>query len=480
MGKLKTVYKKFPRTFWVANSMELFERWSYYGIFAVLALYLTNSRDTGALGFTQIQKGTLMGTFGALVYFLPIITGSIADKLGYKKVLLLAYGILISGYLLIGSVDSYLMVFIVLIYTAIGSALFKPIVSATIAKTTDKETSSIGFGIFYMIVNIGAFIGPVVASKSRQLDWNYVFIVSAIVIGINVILLLFFFKEPDREKSEERFIKSLKKIFLNIYIVLKDWKFALFLIIIIGFWTMYFQLFYTLPNFIDQWVNTREIYNVLAKISQPLAEAIGTKEGTIAPEMLINIDAFYIIIFQILISTLVMKFKPINSMISGIFISAIGVGLWFVTDNGFYLFLSMLVFSIGEMSSSPKITEYLGRIAPKDKVALYMGTSFLPMAGGNFFAGLLSGRTYGAISDKMNLLKKEIATRELNIPEISENFTKNDYWNQAKELLNMTDASLTQYLWVQYNPSRIWIIFTLIGASTAVGLLIYDRFLMKK
>lgn len=480
MGKLKTVYKKFPRTFWVANSMELFERWSYYGMFAVLALYLTNSRDTGALGFTQIQKGTLMGTFGALVYFLPIITGSIADKLGYKKVLLLAYGILISGYLLIGSVDSYLMVFIVLIYTAIGSALFKPIVSATIAKTTDKETSSIGFGIFYMIVNIGAFIGPVVASKSRQLDWNYVFIVSAIVIGINVILLLFFFKEPDREKSEERFIKSLKKIFLNIYIVLKDWKFALFLIIIIGFWTMYFQLFYTLPNFIDQWVNTREIYNVLAKISQPLAEAIGTKEGTIAPEMLINIDAFYIIIFQILISTLVMKFKPINSMISGIFISAIGVGLWFVTDNGFYLFLSMLVFSIGEMSSSPKITEYLGRIAPKDKVALYMGTSFLPMAGGNFFAGLLSGRTYGAISDKMNLLKKEIATRELNIPEISENFTKNDYWNQAKELLNMTDASLTQYLWVQYNPSRIWIIFTLIGASTAVGLLIYDRFLMKK
>jgi len=125
------IFSRFPRTFWVANTLELFERWAWYGLFNVLAIYLTASRDTGALGFSQEEKGTMMGLVSALLYFLPVITGSIADKLGYKKVLLLSFGILSTGYLVMGHLTDYSLVFAAFFYIAVGGALFKPVISAT-------------------------------------------------------------------------------------------------------------------------------------------------------------------------------------------------------------------------------------------------------------------------------------------------------------------------------------------------------------
>jgi len=371
--------------------MELFERWAWYGMFAVLALYLTNSTDTGALGFTQAQKGYLIGTVVGLLYFLPTITGAIADKYGYKKILILSYLILAAGYYLMGQVNTYAGMWAVFMFVALGAGLFKPVISATIAKTTTPSTSSIGFGIFYMIVNIGAFIGPIVASKFREVNWEYVFDMSAVVILINLVLVIIFYKEPLVEKKKESLLKSMGTIFRNLASVLKDTRFFIFLIIIVGFWTMYNQLFYTLPVFIEQWMDTSVIFNFMESFSPRLAGAIGTSEGTIAPEMLINIDALYIVLFQVAVSALVMKYKPLGTMISGILISSIGVGLWFISSNPFYLFITLLVFALGEMMSSPKILEYIGRIAPKDKVAMYMGAYYLPMAGGNFCAGMLSG-----------------------------------------------------------------------------------------
>jgi len=480
MSGFTKAIKKFPRTFWIANTMELFERWAWYGFFMVLALYLTGSKDTGALGFSQEQKGYLMGTVVGLLYFLPVITGAIADKFGYKKVLVVAYVILSSGYLIMGYVSSYTMVWLAFLYIGAGAALFKPVISATISKTTDDETSSIGFGLFYMIVNVGAFIGPVFAAKLRLIDWVYVFWMSSAIILINLFLLLVFFKEPQSVKKEEPLGKTIIAVFRNILSALRDYKFLIFLFIIIGFWTMYNQLFYTLPVFIEQWVDTSVIYNALYSVSPALASAIGTDNGTIAPEMLTNIDALYIVIFQVLVSSLVMKYKPLNTMVTGILIASIGIGFWFVTQNGFYLFLSIFIFAVGEMSSSPKILEYIGKIAPKDKVALYMGCYFLPMSGGNFFAGLLSGNVYGSMSDKFNLLKREIASRGLEIQSVSETFTQNDYIKDACSLLKMNETELTAYLWSTYHPSNIWIVFSGIGLFAVICLALYDRFLLSK
>ena len=133
-----------------------------------------------------------------------------------------------------------------------------------------------------MIVNIGAFVGPVVASLARQHDWTYVFNISSAVIVINLILVLLFFKEPARTESQTSFGQEVSKIFRNIWEALRDLKFVIFLLIIVGFWTMYNQLFYTLPVFIDQWMDTSVVYNNLHNVWPWLAEQIGTPEKTIA------------------------------------------------------------------------------------------------------------------------------------------------------------------------------------------------------
>jgi hypothetical protein len=135
---------------------------------------------------------------------------------------------------------------------------------------------------------------------------------------------------------------------------------------------------------------------------------------------------------------------------------------------------------VGEMAGSPKITEYIGKIAPRDKVALYMGTSFLPVTLGNFLAGYISGGVYGKMADKLNLLKQEVAQRNLSIPEISDTFSQTDYYHKAAELMQMNQTELTQFLWTNYQPNRIWIVLLGIGAGAAFLLFLYDRFLIRK
>ncbi|MCF8228559.1 MAG: MFS transporter [Bacteroidales bacterium] len=472
---LGNTFKKFPRTFWVANTMELFERWAWYGMFILLALYLTGSKDTGALGFSQTQKGILMGTVVGILYFLPMITGAIADRYGYKKILLISYTILSTGYLLMGFVQTYTSMFLVFLYVALGAGLFKPVITATIAKTTNDKTASVGFGIFYSIVNIGAFIGPVFASQFREISWKFPFIIASLAIAVNFILVIFFYKEPERKPDTTPLGKSLLKIVQNLWIAISDIKFLIFLILIIGFWTMYNQLFFTLPVFIEQWVHSAAMYEKIHDFWPWLARVMGTGDRHINPEMIVNIDALYIVIFQVLISSLIQKYKPINTIISGFLISSIGIGLWFVTQNGFYLFITIFVFAVGEMSSSPRIMEYIGKIAPKDKVALYMGAYYLPFAGGNFFAGLISGGVYEKVSGKLYLLKEEASKRGLKLPEISEEFSKNDYFAMAAEKMNMTQLQLTDYLWTTYQPYNFWIIVSGIGLGTTLLMFLYDR-----
>ncbi|MEE4198861.1 MAG: MFS transporter [Bacteroidales bacterium] len=479
MSNLTRVFKKFPKTFWIANTMELFERWAWYGFYMLLANYLTKSTDIGALGLSQSEKGLIMGVGTALLYFLPLITGAIADRYGYRKVLFISFLIYITGFLAMPHCKSFASFFAIFLYVAIGGALFKPIISATVSKTTDDETSSIGFGIFYMMVNIGAFTGPLFALHFSKVSYDQVFYLSAIFIAVN-FPILYFFKEPGREKSDTKFWASLKIIFKNIWIALQDYKLVLFLIIVAGFWSMYYQLFYTLPVFIDQWVDTRILFNFIQDLWPWLAEKIGSSDGTIKAEYITNVDALYIILFQIVVSSLIMKWKPLSSMISGFLVCGIGMSLTLFTHDPFFILGAIFIFGVGEMAGSPKVTEYIGKIAPRDKVALYMGTSFLPVTLGNFLAGYISGGVYGKMADKVNLLQQEVAQRNLSIPEISDTFSQTDYFNRAQELMNMNHHELTQFLWENYQPNRIWMVLLGIGAGASFLLFLYDRLLIRR
>lgn len=479
MANYFSALKKFPRTFWVANSMELFERWAYYGVFAVFAIYLTDPIAEGGLGFSPQQKGMLMGIGTAILYLFPIIGGAFADKIGYKKTLIIAFSMLSVGYFFLGQFSSYSAMFATFLFVALGAALFKPIIVSTVSKVTTSETSTIGFGLFYMIVNIGAFIGPYVASRLRDNDWSMVFIVSAAMIAFNFIPLFLLYKEPTTKiKSEESFSESLKIIVKNAIMVVADFKFVLILILMGGFWTMYMQLFFSLPNYIKEWVDTSVLYNS----SDFIATYFGTIEdgkGLVRPELMENLAAFFIILFQFIVSSLIMKIKPIRSITIGVGIAAVGMACMGWSSNGWFMVAAILIFAFGEMSASPRAQEYVSQIAPKDKTALYMGYSFLSIAIGNFFAGIVSGKVYGTFADKDFLLRKELVARNLMESSQAAQLAGKQLMAEASTRLNLNSNAVTELLRSIYHPEKIWLLYGSIGFATMVLIYLYDVLLMK-
>ena len=466
------VFKKFPQTFWVANVIELVERWAWYGFFMLFANYLTGSSDLGGLEFSQAQKGIIMGVGTGILYFLPVLTGAIADKYGYKRVLFFAFVIYTSAFILLPQFSTFTGVFLMYLYLALGAALFKPVISATIAKTTTDETASIGFGIFYMMVNIGAFFGPMVTLLFKGSS-HLIFYVSAAIIALNFILL-FFYKEPPRkeEKKNETLLHTLWDILKNMISIFRDPKFLIFLLIVAGFWTMYNQLFFTLPVFISQWVDTSVLYNFFNTYIPFISANYSPAPGIMDAEFITNMDALYIILLQIIVSSIVMKMKPLKSMMSGFLVCALGMALTLVSQNVLFTMVAILIFALGEMAGSPKITEYIGRIAPADKKALYMGYSFIPVFLGNVFAGFISGNVYQAMSDKVVLTERFVAEKGL---QVADGLSTNAYFEEVARQLNLTPREFTNLLWDMYEPSRMWIVILAIGVSAALCLFVYDK-----
>ena len=476
--KALQVFRQYSRTFWASNVIELFERWAWYGFYMAFALYLVNSKDSGALELSQAQKGIIMGTGSMLLYLLPLITGAIADKVGYTRMLILSYTVYISGFYMIRSFDTFGLVFFAFIWTCIGGALFKPIISAMIARTTTAETSSIGFGIFYMMINIGGFIGPFIAGVVMDKSWDYVFYISMATMSVNYIITLFLFKDPIIKDNSTTLGQSIVQALKNILITLENWRYLLFLIIMVLFWTAFNQLYYSFPVFVDQWVNTSVLYDGLAAVWPWLALKIGTTSDTISAVTLTSMNAFFIIVFQLIVSAFVMRFRPLTAMMGGILVLSGGVGLMFSSQSVWLVLLGILIFALGEMGSSPKFTEYVGRIAPEDKKALYMGTSFLPIAASHQLAGWISGGPFERIADKFYLLRLETNTRGLNLPALSDTYSKNDFFQDAATQMNLSTVDLTQYLWGAYNPHAIWYLFSGIAVLAVVLLWLYDRFII--
>ena len=474
------IFNKFPQTFWVANLIELFERWAWYGFYMLFANYLTGSLDDGGLQFSNNEKALIMGAGTGILYFLPVLTGAIADRYGYKKILILSFIIYISAFLMLPIFTSVGGVFFIFIYLAIGAALFKPIISATIAKTTTDETASIGFGIFYMMVNVGAFFGPLVTLLFKG-DFESVFYVSAAIISLNFIMLLFY-KEPKQVKAvgdgEKKSLgATFKEIFVNMSSIVKDPSFIVFLVIVSAFWAMYNQLFFTLPVFITQWVDTSEIYRFFATYMPVVAEKYSLTPGVMDSEFIVNFDAMYIILFQVVVSSIVMKMRPLNSMVSGFFVCSIGMALTMASQSGVFTLVAIFIFALGEMAGSPKITEYIGRIAPADKKALYMGYSFIPVFLGNLMAGVISGPVYEQLSDKVLIVKRYVSDNGLKI---EEGLTNNEYFDAVAQQSDLTSQELTNLLWDTYNPSNMWYVILTIGMLATLLLFIYDKTIAKK
>ena len=365
----------FSRTFWIANVIELFERFAYYGSKAILAVYIAEQ-----VGLGPGKAGFLVGSlFNTLLYFLPPLAGTIVDRYGFKKSLLACFSIFSVGYFLIGfgglpqgkplvdALGGATYMIAALVITAIGGSLIKPSIVGTVARTTTPETKSLGYSIYYTLVNLGGAIGPLLALQVREnLGIAYVLVMSSLVSLGLVAGTFLFFREPPRPADAPP-PKSMAKVLADMFMVFRDLKFMSFLVIFSGFWIMFWQIFYSLPFYIRDVLHFERF------------------------EIMETVDPWMIIVVTVPLTALARKMKPLSAMTLGF---AFASSCWFLMGSYPTIavtVIAILLFAIGEGLQAPRFYEYVADLAPKEQVGTYMGFAFLPVAIGTFIAGWIAG-----------------------------------------------------------------------------------------
>ena len=378
------VLRSFPRSFWVANVMELFERGAYYGMNSVLAIYLSDSVSEGGLGFSEQSIGFLQGLIYALTYVVPILGGALADRYGYRRMLMIAFSFLSVGYFLTAEMTAYGAVFASLLVMATGSGLFKPIISGTIARVTTEENSGFGFGIYYWMINLGAFLAPLVVSVLKGFSWNYVFIASSAYCALMLLPTFTLYRDPPKPENT----KTLNQVLKGAAMVLGDARFMLMIFVYSGFWILYFQNFGSVLWFLRDFVNTEPVDLFFASIGIPLK---------FDAEHVTVINAGTIILLQVVVSRIVKNIRPLPTMVSGIVLGSLGFVCLAFATNVWIFIVGIAVFSIGEMTAHPKYYSYVGLVAPPDKKAVYMGYAFLYGVIGSLVGSNLGGALYESL-----------------------------------------------------------------------------------
>jgi dipeptide/tripeptide permease len=411
--RLSEIKTGFERPFWVANVTELFERLSYYAVFAVLVRYLHEN-----LRFSAEQAGNITGQFGGWVWFLAVFGGTIADRLGFRRALSLAYLILSGAYFMLGSLGAPwsasirnavplpALVTIILILPALGVALVKPSVVGTTARASKENVRSIGYSIYYTLVNIGGACGPGMASwVQRHGSVEGVFRVAALSVFLMLFAVLLFFKEPKR--ADEVQAVSLSAIATNFGTVLSNPRFMLFLVIFSGYWIVYWQEFIILPLYVHDYIN-------------PNTDTA----------LMLTTGPILVIALTLVIGIVMRKVLAFRAITLGTLISALAWVLLVVHPTVFMAYMTLAVVALGEIIQSPRYYEYISRLAPPGQQGTYMGFAFLPIGIGSFIAGWFGGKLI-------------------------------HYFGEVK-----------------HQPEKMWWAVTAVGLLTALLLWIYDKTLM--
>ncbi len=427
------------------------------------------------LGLSFTEKGIIFSIWALVQTLIPMVSGGFTDQYGYKKSLYIAYTINIAGYLMFAfapsmPIPAFWATLIAACLVGLGTAIFKPPVQGTIAKQTTNENSSVAWGFFYWMVNVGGFLAPMAAAMLRgETNWQLVFLCAAGVTAFNFVPTFFFYREPDIDPNKEK--KTVGETFLETITTLKDKNFLIFLLIFSGFWFMFMQLWDLLPNFIDEWVDSQAMGAFLANIN----EGWVLESGMVKPEMIINIDAAAIILFMIPIAWLTGKFHPMVALIGGMVISLVGFFGSGFFNTGWMVSLFIFIFAIGEMACSPKFSEYIGLTAPPDKKALYMGYSNIPFAIGWSLGNLVSGPLYETLGSQQNFARQYMIENLGLARDMVESIEPTALMTTLASHMpgNPTVLEASNVLWNQYHPWYVWSVLTGIGFLSTAGMVLY-------
>jgi dipeptide/tripeptide permease len=398
----------------------------------------------------------------------------------------------ISGYLTMAFFPSYWGFFAGALLLATGTAIFKPGIQGTLVNSTRRENSSMAWGVFYQTVNIGGFIGPLVAGVMRKMAWRNVFLACAAIICVNFVLLLVY-REPgkaarlERQRDEKARNVAQRSLWRESLKELAKTHVWLYLLIFSGFWFMFNTLFDVLPNHIEDWVDTRGLVTFLfgaspAKPNPVVAFFVDlNKEGTeILPEGMLNIDAGLIMTTCFLFAALSGKMKAITSMVVGTLLATLGLFLSGWSALGWVSVTAIAVFAIGEMLSSPKFSEFIGNFAPPDKKAMYLGFSQMPLAFGWTLEGKLGPSIYGSLGSKDLFARQMLADKGL--PSDLASVPQGKAFDKLVEALGQPAWDVTRLLYDRHQSSiaSVWYIMGSIGLVSALGIWLYGRWIEKR
>jgi len=449
--RLQEIREGFERPFWVANISEIFERLSYYGVFASLALYIQ-----GKLNFSTEQTGTLTGLFGGMVWFMAIFGGAVADKLGFRRALSIAYLILAAAYFLIGSIGASwlapvrnavplgLFVGCILILPALGVSLVKPCVVGTTARASKENVRSIGYSIYYTMVNIGGAAGPYAAGWVHDhFGVEYVFRLAAVGVFAMFFFVLIFFREPRKDgdappPSILQVIRNFCVVLGNYWLVLPTilagiilaigsyfYRFTVpwwawvglallvlagiskcmwFLVVFTGYWIVFWQQYIILPGYIKAYIN-----------------------ADVSAEKILVTDGAVVICLTLAVNFLMRKLPAFQAVILGTVISSLSwliVAFWPTVPGAVF---SLGFLALGEIIQAPRYYDYIAKLAPPGQQGTYMGFAFLPIGIGSIIGGWFGGRV------------------------------------------------MHQFGEIAHQPQRVWWVISGVGILTALLLWIYDR-----
>ncbi len=452
--------------FWAANLMEMIERLAYYGVRVVIPIYIAQADEIGGLHFTQSDKGFIFMWWALVQSALPVFTGGFADRYGYKRQIVVAILLKGLGYVMMATQRTFWPFFAGCLVLAAGTAVFKPPIQGTFVKTLTDKTSGVGWGIFYMVVNIGGFLGPPLAHFLYGYSWPMVFYGCAVLVSLNLLWLLSY---REVESGADR-STGVWHVVVTTAGQLLNGRLLAFILIASVFWAVLTQLFDMLPNFIVDWVDSASVARHLPGFMLARDASRGPQ---IAQEWVINFNPFLIILFVAPLSWYVnKKMRRLTSMLYGFVIASLGVYAAGSSMSICICLAGIACFSVGEMMCSPKMSEYLGVIAPSDKKALYMGYANIPVAIGWGYGSFIGGQIYERAGEKAGLALRYMSEvlRVKELPDRTQAFAR------LTEMLDQSPAQVTRLLWDTYDPSRVWTPFAIAGLLAAIALFAFNHF----
>jgi len=471
--------------FWICGGMEMVERLAFYGVRQSTGLYITAPVSSGGLGLNYADLGYLFTIWAVVQTFVPVFTGGISDRIGYKETIFASTVFKILGYLAMGFFPSFWGFALGVVLLAFGTGIFKPGLQGTIAKATNRTNSSVAWGVFYQTVNIGGFMGPIVAVHLRQMSWDLVFFACAAIISINFILLLVY-KEPEKAQR----LAHRAKVKAGEATETSLWRDSLteivkpvmlgYIVIFSGFWFMLWTFWDVAPLYFRDWVDTSTI------ITQ-IFGADGTQSGffklflgmnndgkSIEPEGLVNLNSMLILFICFIVAGYSAKMRAASAMALGTFLASAALLTFGGFNSAWIIVGGIIAFSFGEMLSSPKSSEYMANIAPADKKAMYLGFSQLPIGFGWTLESFLGPRLYGAYSAKDEIARTMLADSGMPSAELAQ-VPSGEAFMKLQEVSGIAADVLTHQMYADNNVGIVWFVMGTVGVISGIGMLYYGR-----